>query len=175
MRKYELTYVMTQDLQSRSTTAWTKPKRNRVERRRRVAVGAVAFVVSVAALVALLHYDLISKTMLFSAAFGFYLGIVVWLLSYRFSMAKLSTFAKEALERQGPIHAEFCAEHVTMKTDINSGTMSWRSFDEMYTMKDATGLRAGALMYAVPDSALPDGVRPNDFRADLMRWMEETR
>ena len=175
MSGHTLTYSVTPEMQNRAMVSWAKPMLTRSQKWRRNAVLMLTMMVASAVLVALLQYDVVTQVMLFSAVAGFYAAILFWFVSHRRGMAKLTGFATEALLRQGSVTAIFGAESVVFRSDLAESTMDWRSFDEVIMMKDATVLRAGALVYPLPDAALPENVTPQEFRDDLIRWMMGAR
>ncbi|MBB3993211.1 hypothetical protein GGR95_000839 [Sulfitobacter undariae] len=172
MTQYTLTYEIAPEMLHRAMLSWAQPVRSRRAKMLRVVLGAVGFVVLVAAIVVLLQYDIVSRGFLLGGLIGFYAGLILWYVIHRTSTLKLVGFSDAAMKRQGMIETVFCADHVTMTTQISKGRMDWRFFDDVSALTDATVLRAGAMVYAVPDAALPHGVSPAAFRDDLIRWRE---
>lgn len=175
MTEYALTYEIAPEMLKRAMLSWARPMRSRTQKLRLAALGAVVFVALVAVLVVLLRYGIVNNSGLIGGLFGFYAGIGVWLLVHRYSTGKLVGFSNEALARQGPVDAVFNAQAVTMTSRISMGRMEWQCFDDVIAMPDATVLRAGAVVYAVPDHALPAGITPANFRSDLTRWLEAAK
>jgi len=175
MTAYALEYTITPDLQRRAMVSWAKQTRTRGQKTRALVLGALAYVALVAALVALMQYDLLEAANLVAAAIGFLVAIAFWWVMHRIHTAKIAGFADDALARYGPVIAEFRASEVKIATKIATSMMTWVCFDAVIALPDATVLRAGALVYAIPDAALPEGTTPQAFRADLTKWMEAAR
>lgn len=175
MTSYVLNYQITPELQRRAMVSWVQKPSGRGQKLRRVALGVLIYIALVAAIVGLLHYDILGFGVIIAAAAGFVAGLAFWGISHRIHTTKLITFADEALERQGPISAEFDAQQVVIASQVASSTMDWQCFDAVIALPDATALRAGALIYPVPDAALPVGTTPDAFRADLNTWIEAAR
>ncbi|MEP1792996.1 MAG: hypothetical protein ABJR02_00165 [Marinomonas sp.] len=175
MTTYSVAYTMTADMQSRAMLSWAKPTYSVAQKRKRWAAGAGLSIAATCALVWLLGQNLITAGMLASAGAGFYAALLFWLFINKRNTRMLMGFANEALARQGQTKASFSPENVAFQNDLASSQMAWRSFDDVMAMPDATVLRAGALIYPVPDAALPEGTNPQAFRSDLTRWMEAAK
>lgn len=173
MTRYDLTYQLTPELQSRAMVSWAKPQRTRAQMLRRAALGIVMYLIIVAATVAVLQMDIVTPALVIATAVGFLVGMVFWAAFHRYNMKKLTDFANETLARQGQVKAVFAPSDVELTTAISTGRMQWSCFDQVLVLPDATVLRAGALVYAVPDAALPPEVTPAQFRADLTKWMAD--
>ena len=174
MTEYKLTYQLTPDMLQRAMMSWANPLRSRAQKLRRGVFGFIIFCVLVTLLVVLLRYEIVTNGNLVGLLVGFYGAIGLWFVTHRYSSRKLFGFSNDALARHGPVEAVFNADHVTMTSKISTGQMGWLCFDDITALADATVLRAGGMVYAVPDAALPDGVTPAAFRADLTRWKEAT-
>lgn len=144
MTVHVLTYSMTPEMHNRAMVLWAKSTLNRAQKRWRMGVQGLTMFAFVAISVVLLQYDVVTPTMLFSATAGFYAAVLLWLVTYRRSIAKLTGYATEALLRQGQVTADLGAENITFHSDLSSCKMDWGSIDEVMEMKDATVLRAGA-------------------------------
>jgi len=175
MSRYSLTYVLPADLQKRAMLSWAKPMRTTNQRLRLFALGIVIGGVASGCLVMLLQADVVTVPILLSWVVGFYAAVLLWFVSSKRSIGKLMRFAEKALLRQGTTKALFTSDEVTFRNDVSNGAMDWCCFDAVMALPDATVLRAGALVYPVPDAALPDDVTPQRFRDDLSRWMEAAR
>lgn len=171
MSRYDLTYQLTPELQSRAMVSWAKPQRTRTQMLRRLVLGLLVYLVLVAATVAVLQMEILTPALVIAAAVGFLIGMAFWAAIHQYNMKKLTGFANDALARQGQVRAVFAPSDVELTTAISTGRMQWSCFDQVLVLRDATVLRAGALVYAVPDAALPQDVTPTQFRADLTQWM----
>lgn len=175
MSEYSLKYQPTPEMLNRAMVAWTKPQRSRREKWKGFAFGAIAYVVLCAAVVALLQLDLVTNQVLFGLGLGMIVMIALWAMIARKHMNKLRGFSHAAMARHGETDAVFRADRVEITSQISSAQFGWLCFDEVSALSDATVLRSGAVIYAVPDAALPDDVTPSQFRADLQSWMEDAR
>ena len=175
MTVYTLDYEVSPEMQRRAMVSWLKQPKTRGQKLRSAVLGIVAYVVTVGALVALMRYDVLDAKAIIVGGIGLLCGLGIWWLSYRSNAGQIAAFAEEALMRHGPVHAEFRVDEVQIDTKIARSTMLWQGFDAVLVMRDATVLRAGPLVYAIPDAALPVGTTPEAFRADLTKWMEAVR
>lgn len=175
MTRYEMSYALTPEMRTLAMASFVKSLRSSVEKRRRLAFFALAYVLGIALLLKLLDFGLINTMMTTSAFFGFCGGIGYWTLAHRSNLAKLSELMNVSVERQGHIRAKFCADHVEFQNDLSHCYMQWGIIDEIFVIAGATILRAGVFMYPIPDAALPKGTTLDMFRADLTSWMEASR
>ncbi len=175
MKRHALSYEITPDLLHRAMMSWDAPPRSKAQKRRNYILLTLFYVVLFSGVLALLHYDILRGGILFAAVAGFAGGLVLWAVIHRISNRTLLALSSDAIARQGMLRAEFDAEQVVFTTDISGGRMGWRCFDGVTALKDATVLKAGGMVYAIPDAALPTGLTPANFRVDLTRWMEEAR
>lgn len=175
MTRYDLTYQLTPDMLNRAMMSWAQAKPDRAQKLRLAVYGAAGFVALVAVVVVLLRLEFLNRSALFGALGGFYLAIGLWFVMHRASVRKLFGLANAALARQGAVRAVFSADGVEMTTANSFGRMDWDCFDDVVALPDASVLRAGGVVYAVPDAVLPDGVSAPEFRAQLTRWREARR
>ena len=76
------------------------------------------------------------------------------------------------LEKVGESTAVFTANSVRVSDSTASAEFTWYGFDAINAVKDATVLRAGGMQYPIPNSALPEGLTPDAFRAQLQEWKD---
>lgn len=175
MTVYTLQYEITPELQRRAMMPWTKQSRSPADKRWRILFGVIGYLAFLGMIVALLQFDLIDAKMMIAAGLGFIAGLVIWGLTYRAGASQITGFANDALARHGPVRAIFTAEQVQLTTELSSSTMGWRCFDTVIALPDATVLRAGALVYPVPDTALSPDTLPQAFRTDINNWIGAAR
>ncbi len=102
------------------------------------------------------------------AAFGYFMFFfLVWL-----SQRKLRQLTMQHLEKVGESTAVFTANSVRVSDSTASAEFTWYGFDAINAVKDATVLRAGGMQYPIPNSALPEGLTPDAFRAQLQEWKD---
>lgn len=175
MTEYVLSYQPSSEMISRAMVSWVRPQRDRKQKLIRAVLGVVLYLTLVVAIVGLLRYDLVSRQLLLGLAAGLLLTVALWTFYHRINVGKITGFTQDAIVRHGLTEAVLRAEGVALKTQISSSRMDWQCFDEIMPMVGATVLRAGGVVYAVPDAALPAEVTPTHFRADLQNWLEASR
>ena len=167
---YTLHYVVSDALTKRAMVSWSRPAQNR-----RQLWLFFAACVAVGALIGLsigwLGIDkIITSPMLLSGLVGFYLGLALWLVMHKRDVRRLTAFTARQREKQGPLTATFGPDEVTIDSALSRSTFAWGCVDDVIAMDGATALRSGALVYALPHSALPDGVSAKQFHQDLVSW-----
>ena len=175
MTEYVMRYQPTPELLGRAMIAWAKPQRSWGDKIKRAAFGVILYLVLVACVAALLRYDLVTNAILASGVVGFVFGITLWSLFYRKNMKKITRYANDAMARHGVTEARFAAKEIQLTSQISETRMDWLCFDEVIALDDATVLRSGGVVYALPDEGLPEGATPQQFRSDLQSWMEAAR
>ena len=175
MTEYFLRYQPEPEMLNRAMMAWAKPHRSRGEKAKRAALGIVLYLVLVLCVVLLLQNDVVTRSSLLWGGVGIFFGIALWAVVHQQNVKKLTRFTHEAIARHGVINAELSVEDIKLTSKISTTRMNWLCFDEILPLVDATVLRMGAMVYAIPDAALPAGVTPMQFRSDLQRWLEASR
>jgi len=175
MTRYKVSYTLAPDLLRRAMISWDAPQRSHAHKRRNFVLVTLFYVVLFGGVIVVMQYDILRIDILMAVIAGFAGGMALWAVIHWISSRKLMETSSDAIARQGLLHAEFDAEQVVFTPDISFGRMGWRCFDAVVAVKDATVLKAGGLVYAIPDVALPDGTTPENFTADLTRWMEDAR
>ncbi|MEM1160644.1 MAG: hypothetical protein AAGJ28_06900 [Pseudomonadota bacterium] len=61
---------------------------------------------------------------------------------------------------------------VEVKTRNMSSAFAWAAINRVVTFKGGFGLRVGTLVYAIPETALPDGQSREDVIARIETWRE---
>ncbi|MDG1352261.1 MAG: hypothetical protein P8P70_03655 [Sulfitobacter sp.] len=171
MTEYTLTYQLTPGLLGRAMMSWDAPQPGRAGKRRKFVIAIGLYVLLFIGALALLHYDILDADMLLAVCAGFAGALVLWFVFYRISTAKLIKLTSDGMARQGLVRAELAAEQVVFTTDTSVGRMDWLCLDAVTALSDATVLKSGGLVFALPDAALPAGTTPHAFRADLARWL----
>lgn len=170
--RYEMTYEVPNDMLRRAMTSWAKPAQNK----RRIWVFFALCLIGGVALGVLGNatglFQVLPEGFLLGTLVGFYLGLLVWLIFHRTQLRKLSAMSEGQLEKQGPIHATYWAEGAEVRTKHTSTRSGWACYDQVIAMDDAVALRSGAVIYPIPHDALPEGVAPATFLADLQRWQK---
>lgn len=175
MTEYVMQYEPSPELLNRAMMAWAKPQRSRGEKIRRLVLGVLLYLILVFGVFLLLHYDLVTRSMLLGGLVGLFLGIVIWAATYHKSMKKITKASHGAMARHGVTQARFSAEDIRLTSQISETRVDWLCFYEVMDLGDATVLRTGGVIYAVPDSALPADITPLQFRKDLQSWLEAAR
>ncbi|WP_299412708.1 hypothetical protein [uncultured Sulfitobacter sp.] len=117
-------------------------------------------------------FDLFDLTVVLFTVLGFCAGFLVVDRIYKGQMRTIVKTAQDAAARQGPVHMVLRPEQVTVSSRLSETTMDWRSVDRIVRLPDATVLQLGGGVTAVPDSALPEGVTPEQFHNDVTKWLE---
>lgn len=175
MARYALNYDLSTDMLARAMMSWAKPQRTRAQKWRRFGMGFVLYIVLVAATVALLQAEMLNDDILLGLVIGCLGGVGIWAAVYRYSTGKLTGMVHAAHARHGPVDTVFCSQCVEISSRISTARMQWQCFDHIGRIKDATVLRAGGMVYAVPEAALPSDVTVEAFLGDLRTWMEAAR
>jgi|TARA_B110000908_G_C10112115_1_gene383558 hypothetical protein len=175
MTVYVLEYEPSPELLSRAMIAWGKPQRSRNEKIRRIVLGVLLYLILVFGVFLLLHYDLVTRSILLGGLVGLLVGVAFWALTYQTSMKKIARFTHEAMARHGVTQTHFSAEKIRLVSQVSETRMDWLCIDEIMSLVAATVLRTGGVVYAVLDSALPHDVTPTRFRSDLQSWLEAAR
>jgi hypothetical protein len=160
---------------SQAMMSWAKPQRTRAQKLRRFGLGFVAYIILVAAIVALLQAQVLSDEMLLGAAAGTVMTFLLWAAVHWYSTRGLMALAHGALARHGPVEVVLCADYIDISSQLSKGRMDWLCVDGVDRIADATVLRVGGVVYAMPDTALPAGVTPDTFYTDLTAWKEAPR
>ncbi len=172
MTRYSLTYELSPEMLTRAMMSWSKPLRTRAQKWRRFGMGFTLYIGLVALVVVLLQFEILNDDILLGLAIGCLGGLAIWAVVYRYSTGKLTAMVHAAQARHGSVDTVFCPDWVEISSAISKTRMQWRCFDHIGRIEDATVLRAGGIVYAVPDAALPDGVSAQTFQTDLISWME---
>ena len=172
MTEYVLRFEPAPEMMSRAMVAWAKPQRSRNAKIKGIVLGVILYLFLVFCVVLLLHHDIITRGALFGVVVGLFGGIALWAIIHQKHAKKITGFTHDAIARHGMTDASFSSESVKLTSQISETRMGWLCFDEVMALTDATVLRAGGVVYAIPDAALPEAVTPKQFRADLKSWME---
>jgi hypothetical protein len=171
-QRYELRYRVSDALLKRAMTSWARPQRGLKENLLRFA-GLLAIGAAIGAVVVLTGLDdRVPSAFWIGALAGFYAGLLFWFFSHKRDLKRLAGFGQAARARQGESRVTLTAEAVEMTSDIGASRVSWQAYDQVIRMADASVLRAGAVVYPIPHDALPDGVTPEQFHADIVAWQE---
>ncbi|WP_298858152.1 hypothetical protein [uncultured Sulfitobacter sp.] len=119
--------------------------------------------------------DFIDPTILGFTALGFCAGFLVINGIYKRQTRAIVKLALDAAERHGSFRLVFRPEQIEISSALSHSTMNWLGVDRIVGLSDATVLQSGGGVNVVPDTALPEGVTPAQFRTDLQKWMEAAR
>jgi len=163
---------MDPDLTKRAMMSWNQTRGNRRNKLlffvMCIAVGLVIGLVgSFTGL-----FDLLSRDAVIGTLVGFYAGLLVWMLVARHQINKLAGMAKVQNDKQGSVTAIYAPEGVEVTTRFTTSRNAWATYDDVILIDGATVLRAGGVVYPVPHTALPQGVTPERFFADIKRWQD---
>lgn len=73
-------------------------------------------------------------------------------------------------DKAGATTATFSAAGISLVDDVSSRDLSWAAIDAIKGQRGVTVLRSGISMIAIPDTALPDTLGPQQFRTRLNAW-----
>lgn len=73
-------------------------------------------------------------------------------------------------DRAGETRAEFGPNGVILTDTVSRRELAWNAIDAVASVRGGTVLRSGISMTVIPDAALPDTLKPTDFRAQLAAW-----
>jgi hypothetical protein len=88
----------------------------------------------------------------------------------RSSVHVLAAAATRSAMRRGAIILTVSQGGIAEQSGIGRIDVVWDAVDEIRALQGATVIRFGAMCFAVPDSALPEDLPPDDFRAQLSAW-----
>lgn len=172
---FHMRYQVAPEMLRRATLSWAQPHRSRKQKLGQFALVILCSVATGTLLAVTGVFDLVEPAFWTGALIGFYAGLLLWLVIHQYSTRKLTGFSTDLMARQGKIETKVTAQDVSMKSALSEGTMNWGCFDQVIEMADATALRAGAMIYPIPNSALPENVSPQYFRATVLAWLEASR
>lgn len=105
---------------------------------------------------------------------GGLVGVAVFIIGFftlqRTRMRAFYAALGEHWDRAGETVGVFGPDGVVLKDDVSESRHDWASIDGVAAARRSTVLRTGIAMIAVPDAALPDGMTPKAFRAQLAEW-----
>ena len=99
-------------------------------------------------------------------------GLLIGVFSYlqRTRMSRFWDVIGTHWDKAGETTIIFGPEGLRMSNDVATTELSWRAVDAIAAAKGGTVIRSGISMTVIPDTALPDGMTPRAFRAELGRW-----
>ncbi len=75
-------------------------------------------------------------------------------------------------DRAGVTEATFSPGGVSLTDEVSRRDMTWQAIDAIKGMRGVTVIRSGISMIAVPDAALPEGMKAQAFRDRLRAWRD---
>ena len=170
--RYEFSFQVSDALLRRAMTSWNKPEKSWKRTATFFAV-CLAIGVAIGAVLALTDlFDRMPDGLVHGLLIGFYLGLLVWYFTHRYSLKKIASMSARQVQRQGPSHAVFTAKEARFRSNLGEWRADWAGYDQVIALRDATVLRSGGVVYPVPHDALPEGVAPAQFHADIVAWQE---
>lgn len=169
---YHLEFTVPQEMMRRATTSWARKQRSGWGRVKFFALCVVtgAAIGGVMAVSNLL--DMLPEHFLSGVFLGFYIGLAFWFVMHRRDVRRLAGMSQRNHERQGVISLQISQAGVKGGSDLSTSDTKWAAYEQVIEMGDATALRAGAMVYPIPYTALPADVAPQDFHANIVRWQE---
>lgn len=73
-------------------------------------------------------------------------------------------------DKAGETEAVFDPTGLTLTDDVSCREHRWAAIDAIKGQRGVTVLRSGIAMMAIPDTALPQGLTPAEFRSRLQSW-----
>ena len=111
-------------------------------------------------------------TMLFAVAGLVGAGIMVASFAY-LQRTRMSRFWDEIgrhWDRAGKTRVTADVSGLAIEDDVATRKLSWAAVDAVKAVRGGTVIRSGISMMVVPDEALPEGMAPKAFRAQLNVW-----
>lgn len=107
---------------------------------------------------------------------GFIVGIVwavgAFFLMQRVAIEGLAESVVETAMKRGDIRLTISPGGLSEQSGIGRMDIVWDVVDDIEGLAGATVIRFGGMCMAVPDTALPDGMAPEQFREKLISWRE---
>lgn len=109
---------------------------------------------------------------------GFLIGIVwvfgAFLLMQRVAIEGLAEAVTETAMKRGNIRLTIGPGGLSEQSGIGRMDIVWDVVEDIESLPGATVIRFGGMCFAVPDTALPDGLSPDQFRDQLISWRDAT-
>ncbi len=96
--------------------------------------------------------------------------VVGFVILQRLRMRRFVAEIGSHWDRAGETEATFSADGVIFRDTIMRSQLDWSAIDAIVGFRGGTVLRFGISMVAIPDRALPEGLRPRAFRQRLDDW-----
>jgi len=88
----------------------------------------------------------------------------------RFRMARFYRALGAHWDRTGDMTAAFNRDGALFTQTGTRMEFAWNAVDDITRARGATVLRIGMSMFAIPDTVIPNGQSPTDFRKQLNEW-----
>jgi len=106
------------------------------------------------------------------AILGMIVGGIATLLFVRLMTHQIQKKAQDHVDRLGLITLTLSEEGARFTEAYGFSQQTWGAYEAIIAVKDATVLRSGAMQYPIPNDALPEGLTPDAFRAQLREWKD---
>ena len=90
-------------------------------------------------------------------------------------MGRFATEIGRHWDTAGAAEAVFDDAGFVMEDDVSRLELQWPGVEAVRAVRGGTVIRAGMRMIAIPDSAMPEGLRGRDFRTQLNDWRRAAR
>ena len=142
---------------------------NAASRDNRWVLKFVVWLLSVIAMVAALQLEVVQR-----GGIAFLIGLLImWGYIYGNGLLQRRQMNKVMLReetRRGTVTAEFDPLGCRFNSEFGETTLNWFGINSVIDLGGATGLRSALVVYPIPDTAMPDGLTADEFRARLTAW-----
>ncbi|MEK6215756.1 MAG: hypothetical protein N2B03_00915 [Boseongicola sp.] len=73
-------------------------------------------------------------------------------------------------DRAGETEVRLDASGLSIRDKVSQRTLAWDAVDAVKAVRGGTVFRSGISMLVIPDAALLNGLKPNEFRAQIAVW-----
>lgn len=108
------------------------------------------------------------------AILGIVTGCIGMMIFVRLMNNQIQKKAKDYVAGLGAISLTLSEEGTRFIEAHGFSQQTWGAYEAIIAVKGATVLRAGAMQYPIPNDALPEGLTPEAFRAQLQEWKDAT-
>ena len=75
-------------------------------------------------------------------------------------------------DHAGETEVRLDASGLAIRDNVSQRTLTWAAVDAVKAVRGGTVSRSGISMLVIPDAALPEGMKPNEFRAQIADWRQ---
>lgn len=174
-KSFTIHYTVTPQIMKQASCSWMNEGRSGLQRILRLGLGLVVGAIAIILMNVMVRFsagDAYTPELSGAAGIGLFFGIGASFLLMRLGQKKVWKLALTHLDRTGEVTAVITSESIRMSDTTVMTEISWAGFDAINTVKEATVLRVGSMQYPIPDAALPEGLTPDAFRAQLQEWKD---